>query len=65
MSTPTANWYADGDDRDAPRSGFPWQPVLVEAASAVVLTSCETYFRTERECLDFIETYLVGAGLDP
>ena len=61
MSKPRAEWFAD-IDRDA--THYPWQPVLMEAESASVLTSCQTWFETEVQCLTFIRTYLVGAGLD-
>lgn len=58
---PRAEWYAD---RDPDAGHFEWQPVLIESATNVVVTSARTWFETEADCVGFIRDYLVGAGLD-
>lgn len=55
-------WYADRDP-DA-REDCPWTPVLVSSVDNHVVTSCNTWFQTEQDCIDFINMYLIGATLD-
>ena len=60
---PRAEWFANAQIQGSP-AGYRWCPVLAEIGSGVVVTACETWFRTEVECVEFIATYLIGAGMD-
>ncbi|MEU0158975.1 hypothetical protein ABZ154_09065 [Streptomyces sp. NPDC006261] len=55
------NSIAEKDDDADPK--YPWYPYLFDSGG-VSLGQFDTYFQTEEECRDFINTYILGATLE-
>jgi hypothetical protein len=56
-------WWAEHDPEGALSPNYPWRPTLQTGSSM-----CHSFegisFGSEEDCLDFIRTEIIGAGLD-
>lgn len=61
----TANyWWAEHDPENALSRDYPWRPTL-QVGSGMCISLEGVSFGSEEDCLDFIRTEIIGAGLDP